>query len=118
MPCVRGAIAMTIDLAALRAALDAATKGEWFIAGVGRIACQTHGVIVECALYYRAGEADQEANTAYIVAVQPRVVRGLIAEVERLREAASLLLEQKRAGETTVIAWQMLAEALAGDRHD
>lgn len=83
-----------IDLSALRAALDAATHGKWFIAGVGRIACQTHGVIVECAVYYRAGEADQEANAAYIVAAQPQNITRILdayAEMERaLREANRL----------------------------
>lgn len=108
---------MATDLVALKALLAAATKGEWEqIPGTGGIVERPRGLIIDCWPRFQNDDAGRN-NAAFIVAAH-NALPGLIAEVERLREAASLLLEQKRAGETTVIAWQMLAEALAGDRHD
>lgn len=85
---------MTVDLAALRAALDAATQGEWhygpWLPGEGP---------GSFSLFILGGPKQsieaRENNAAYIVAVQPRVVRELIAEVERLRSEVATVMQQR-----------------------
>lgn len=70
------------DLTALKAALEAATKGEWRRQDNPDFAeIWAPGGRQPVALVARAEDADA------IVATQPRVMREIIAEVERLREA-------------------------------
>ena len=75
-----------IDLAALKAALEAATKGERELSPLGTTVYtpRVPGAPVEwvALLSNRAPE-----DAAYIVATQPRVMREIIAEMERLRAA-------------------------------
>ena len=85
---------MTVDLTALRAALDAATQGERELSPLGTTVYtpRVPGAPVEwvALLSNRAPE-----DAAYIVAAQPRAVLALLDEIERLRgaraEAAGLI---------------------------
>lgn len=147
---------MTVDLDKLRAALDAATQGEWrtivddfdeelHVTTEGRLDDRKVPIAEVPTGFDEPMETEQQANAAYIVAVQPRVVRELIAEVERLREAVTTA--EAALGSLACEAWpksevylhgsrfpaRLIAEghfqsllraeretsaALAGDRHD
>ena len=74
-----------IDLAALKAALEAATKGELVSIPAGnRPEIWTDdGKVLVC----RVESLRFVDDAAYIVATQPRVMREIIAEMERLRAA-------------------------------
>lgn len=112
-----------IDLAALKAALEAATKGEWRRQDNPDFAeIWAPGGRQPVALVARAEDADA------IVATQPRVMRELIAEMERLRDAmrpfANAVFSDN--GDVTLdlsnlrhVHWLAIRRAaLAGDRHD
>ena len=116
-----------IDLAALKAALEAATKGELVSIPAGnRPEIWTDdGKVLVC----RVESLRFVDDAAYIVATQPRVMRELIERLERYERALEQIAEEHDAGRhdglpepcpahEAGVMWHVARSALAGDRHD
>jgi len=70
-----------LDLAAIKAAAEAATPGPWYEAYPGVVFPEKSRGVVRVTFAYAKGVED----TAYITLMHPQTTLALVAEVERLR---------------------------------